>query len=186
MKITCSFGSRFSLAYVRKSLNLCPVIPPKNAEWKTSPLVGEIASATVTFLPRWPHTCRYPLSPNLARPWLLAVHKYYIHTRLQICYDSLQHGAWTSWHSRLYFCRNIQLHQRKNNCTFGQSKTANILSISRNGQLLTPFRRAVPISWEWPCQFYTIQHTFKCSCCCAVIDCCFSWKTLPPLLIYLC
>ena len=43
MKITCSFGSRFSLACVRKLLNLCPVIPPRNAGWKTSPLVGEIA-----------------------------------------------------------------------------------------------------------------------------------------------
>ena len=103
MKITCSFGSRFSLACVRKSLNLCPVIPPRNAEWKTSQLLGEIASATVTFLLRWPHTCRCALSLNLARPWLLAVHIHYTHTRLQICYDSLQHGAWTSWHSRLFF-----------------------------------------------------------------------------------
>ena len=30
------------------------------------------------------------------------------------------------------------LNQRKNNCTFGQSKTTNILSISSNGQPLTP------------------------------------------------
>lgn len=26
----------------------------------------------------------------------------------------------------------------------------------------------------WPCQFYTTQHTFKCSSYCAVMDCQFS------------
>ena len=30
--------------------------------------------------------------------------------------------------------------------------------------------RAVSFNWEWPCQFYTIQHTFKCSCYCMVMD----------------
>ena len=29
--------------------------------------------------------------------------KYCTYTRLQVFYDSLQHGAWTSWHSRLFF-----------------------------------------------------------------------------------
>ena len=48
------------------------LIPPRNAEWKTSPLVCEIASTTVTFLSCWPHTCRYALSPILVCPWLLA------------------------------------------------------------------------------------------------------------------
>ena len=56
----------------------------------------------VTFLPRWPHTCRYALSPILACPLLLAVQTLY-HTRLQIYYDSLWHGARTSSHSRLFF-----------------------------------------------------------------------------------
>ena len=73
MEITRSFGSRFSLACVRKSLNVCPLIPPWNDEWKASPLVGEIASATVTFLPWWPRTRRYALSLILGCPWLLVV-----------------------------------------------------------------------------------------------------------------
>ena len=84
MKITYSFGSRVRLTCDRKSLNLCPFIPPRNAEWKMSPLVGEIASATITFLPRWPHTCRYALSPILARPWLLAVQILYPHSSTKI------------------------------------------------------------------------------------------------------
>ena len=33
--------------------------------------------------------------------------------------------------------------------------------------------RAVSFSREWPCQFYMIQHTFKCSFYCAVMDCWF-------------
>ena len=35
------------------------------------------------------------------RGFLLSI--YYIHTRLQIYYDSLQHGAWTCWHNPLLF-----------------------------------------------------------------------------------
>lgn len=37
----------------------------------------------------------------LVRDFLLS--KCYIQTRLQIYYDLLQHGAWTSWHSRFFF-----------------------------------------------------------------------------------
>ena len=45
---------------------------------------------------------RMPSLPSvLARDFFLS--KYWIHTRLQIYYDSLQHGAWTRWHSRLFF-----------------------------------------------------------------------------------
>ena len=32
--------------------------------------------------------------------------KYYIHTRLKTCYDSLQYGVLTSWHSRLFFAQH--------------------------------------------------------------------------------
>ena len=142
MKITCSFGSRFSLACVRKSLNLCQVIPTRNAEWKTSPLAGEIASATVAFLPRWPHTCRYALSPNLARPWLLAAHILYPHssTNILLIHFSMVHEPVGIMDS---FLQDI---------------------------------KEVPISWEWPRQFYTIQHTFKSSCYYAIMDCRFSWR----------
>ena len=31
--------------------------------------------------------------------------------------------------------------------------------------------RAVSSTWEWPCQFYSIRHTFKCFCYCSVMNC---------------
>ena len=34
--------------------------------------------------------------------------------------------------------------------------------------------KAVSFNWEWPCQLYMIQHTFKCYCYCTVMDCWFS------------
>ena len=43
-----------------------------------------------------------PSLPSLlVRDFLLS--KYWIHNRLQIYYDSLQHSAWTRWHSRPFF-----------------------------------------------------------------------------------
>ena len=84
--------------------------------------------STVTFLPPWPHSCRYALSPILTRPWLIAAQILHPHSSIQIGYDSIQHGAWFSWHSRL-FCTSVSCKR-----------------------------------WEWPCQFCTIQNTFKCSC----------------------
>ena len=73
MKITSSSGSRFCLFWAKKSLKRGAFIPPKKAEWNTRPLTGDTARATVTFRPRWPHTCLYARSPNLALPWFLAV-----------------------------------------------------------------------------------------------------------------
>lgn len=66
----------------------------------SSPLVGKIASATLTFLPPWPHIALLSLPSLLVLGFLLS--KYCTHTCLQVYYDSLQHGAWTSWHSRLF------------------------------------------------------------------------------------
>ena len=36
--------------------------------------------------------------------------------------------------------------------------------------------RAVSSTWEWPCQFYTVQQTIKCSCYCAVMYCPFFFE----------
>ena len=74
IKMMFSSGSRFSLVWAKTSLNLCVFIPPIIAEWNTRPLVGEIASATVTLRPLYPDTCLYALSLILALPWFLAVH----------------------------------------------------------------------------------------------------------------
>ena len=55
----CLIGvqAKLSLARTRKSLNRTAFIPPRYAEWKTTPLIGDMAKQTVTLRPLWPQTC---------------------------------------------------------------------------------------------------------------------------------
>ena len=53
----CLTGSKLGLACTRKSLNRIAFIPPRYAEWKTRPLIGDMAKQTVTLRPLWLQTC---------------------------------------------------------------------------------------------------------------------------------